>query len=402
MALCLMLSGALLVWAALHPFTTYPVSLVFLRMLSIGASEKRKSKQGELESASNAEAPRARDVAICMCAYNEEKVIVAKIENLLALKRMYPGLEIYVYVDGASDRTAELASAYEHDVTLVVGRERRGKTHGMNRLVALVDKPIIMFTDATVTVDARAPERVVRYFADPEVGCVCGQLNYTNPDASVTAYTGSAYWKLEESIKRLETDTGTAVGADGSLFAIRRALHRPPPDDIIDDMYISMMVFCEGHRIVQANDVIAFEESVTAESEEFARKVRIGCQAFNVHRLLWSRVRTLDALSLYKYVSHKWMRWLTIFFLSSGLSLFELGLFASGHMLTAAILGAIGVVCLGIGHLSRSGPFAQGWDILSAFAGTGLGVWRSMRGERFQTWTPATSIRNRLPTTPGE
>ena len=24
---------------------------------------------------------------------------------------------------------------------------------------------------------------------------------------------------------------------------------------------------------------------------------------------------------------------------------------------------------------------------------TGIGVWRSLRGERFQTWTPANSIR---------
>jgi cellulose synthase/poly-beta-1,6-N-acetylglucosamine synthase-like glycosyltransferase len=402
MALCLMLSGALLVWGALHPFSTYPVSLVLLRMLSISTRVRTRSAN-EGRAAANVKAPTSRDVAICMCAYNEERVIESKLENLLALKRMYEGLEVYVYVDGASDRTAELARAYEHDITLVVGRERRGKTHGMNRLVALVEKPIIMFTDATVTVDARAPERLVRYFADPEVGCVCGQLNYTNAGASVTAYTGSAYWKLEESIKRLESDTGTAVGADGSLFAVRRELHRAPPDDIIDDMYVSMMVFCEGWRVVQADDVVAFEESVTAESEEFARKVRIACQAFNVHRLLWSRIRRLDALSLYKYVSHKWMRWLTIYFLSSGLFLFELGLVAADHMLTAAILGAIGIACLVLGHLSRTGPFAQGWDILSAFAGTGLGVWRSMQGERFQTWQPAASIRNRLPTTtPGE
>ena len=29
--------------------------------------------------------------------------------------------------------------------------------------------------------------------------------------------------------------------------------------------------------------------------------------------------------------------------------------------------------------------------------GTGLGVWRSIRRERFQTWTPAASIRERAP-----
>jgi hypothetical protein len=36
---------------------------------------------------------------------------------------------------------------------------------------------------------------------------------------------------------------------------------------------------------------------------------------------------------------------------------------------------------------------AQLFDILSAMAGAGLGVWRSVAGERFQTWQPAASIR---------
>jgi cellulose synthase/poly-beta-1,6-N-acetylglucosamine synthase-like glycosyltransferase len=213
----LMSSGALLVWAALHPFTTYPLSLVLLRLLSIARDRvsrrqrfQRDASIGAREAGSDMphELLSPRDIAICMCAYNEEQVIVAKLENLLALKRMYEGIEIFVYVDGASDRTAELASAYEGDIRLVVGRERRGKTHGMNQLVAMVDKRIVMFTDANVKLDSNAPARLIRYFADPEVGCVCGQLNYTNSAASVTAATGSAYWKLEESIKRLETDTG--------------------------------------------------------------------------------------------------------------------------------------------------------------------------------------------------
>src|SRR5215510_15609874 len=117
MALCLMFLGALLVWAALHPFTTYPVSLVVLRLFSIG--RRRVLRESLVERI----APKPSDIAICMCAYNEERVIVAKLENLLALKRTYPGLEIYVYVDGASDRTPELVRSYEGEVNVVVSCE---------------------------------------------------------------------------------------------------------------------------------------------------------------------------------------------------------------------------------------------------------------------------------------
>ena len=385
MALFLMLLGVVSLWIALHPFTTYPLSLLLLRRLSAG------TKRGWNES--NAEVTPA-DIAICMCAYNEERVIEAKAENLLHLKRAYPGLEIFVYVDGSSDRTAELLQAYEAEIHVVVGSERRGKTHGMNRLVSAVDKRIVMFTDANVQIDPEAPARLMRYFADPQVGCVCGHLRYTNPEASVTADSGSRYWRLEEAIKRLESETGSAIGADGSLFAIRRDLHRPPPDDLIDDMYVSLMVLCEGYRVVQADDVVAYEKSIAASGEEFSRKVRIACQAFNVHRVLWSRIRRVGVLSVYKYVSHKWIRWLSVFFMVGGAALFLAGLVAA-HQYLLALLAAAAVLAGAIyGALTKSGPFAQAWDIFAAFAGTGVGVIRSMRGDRFQTWTPAASIRD--------
>jgi cellulose synthase/poly-beta-1,6-N-acetylglucosamine synthase-like glycosyltransferase len=387
MALFLMLLGAASLWTALHPFTTYPLSLLLLRRLSIGKKSAWKWKAASSEVTPG-------DIAVCMCAYNEERVIGAKIANLLQLRRAYPGLEIFVYVDGATDGTAELLRAYEPEIRLVVATERRGKTHGMNRLVSLVDKPIVMFTDANVQVDVAAPGRLMRYFADPNVGCVCGHLRYTNSGASVTADSGSRYWRLEESIKRLESDTGSSICADGSLFAIRRALHRPPPDDLIDDMYVSLMVLCEGYRVVQADDVIAYEKSVTASGEEFSRKVRIACQAFNVHRVLWSRVRRTGALSVYKYVSHKWIRWLSVFFMFGGALSLLLGSMLAGRYLLAVVGSTLAALAAFYGALSRSGPFAQAWDIFAAFAGTGVGVIRSIRGDRFQTWTPAASIRD--------
>lgn len=380
LALCSLLVGVLGVLIALHPFVTYPFSLWLLRHVRHRALP-----------AQPAELPTRVDVSICMCAYNEERVIEAKIENLLALKRANQGVEVLIYVDAASDRTAELLRPYEHEFRVVVGVERTGKTHGMNRLVSMATKPILLFTDANVMLDVEAPARLLRYFADPEIGCVAGHLRYTNPEASVTAHTGSLYWRLEEWTKRLETDTGSAIGADGSLFAIRRELHRPPPDDIIDDLYVSMMIYGEGYRLVQVDDVIAYEESVTLLEEEFARKIRIACCAFNVHRELWPMLRGIGPLTFYKYVSHKWIRWLAIYFLILGFFSFELGLALLDEGVAAACFAVVIALGMVVGASSSRGPLAQAWDVLCALTATGLGVVQSLRGERFRTWTPAGS-----------
>jgi cellulose synthase/poly-beta-1,6-N-acetylglucosamine synthase-like glycosyltransferase len=372
--------GTLCLLAACHPFLTYPWSLIALQVLR------------PARSAGSARSAERLSCAVCMCAYNEERVIARKVENLLALRAQEPDLEILIYVDGAGDRTADILREYGSAIDLHVSPERHGKTYGMNLLAARAQAPVLIFTDANVTMDPACLRDFLRYFADPEIGCVCGNLVYTNPGDSATASTGSAYWRFEEAVKKLEMESGSVMGADGSLFAIRRALHCPPPAHIIDDMYVSLMVLCAGYRVIQASDALAYEESVVCPREEYQRKIRIACQAFNVHRLLWPQLRRLDGVTLYKYVSHKLIRWFTIYLLAASALAFDAALLVSGHGVLAAGGTAGTAAVLLLGRFSVT-PFAQITEILSAFAGTGLGVWRSLRGERYQTWTPAASIR---------
>jgi cellulose synthase/poly-beta-1,6-N-acetylglucosamine synthase-like glycosyltransferase len=381
MVLMLSILGLLCLIAACHPFITYPWSLIVLQAMRPIKPEPVRLSTEPL------------DFAVCVCAYNEERVIARKVENLLALREREPGLQILIYVDGSSDRTADILRQYGDAIDLHVSDERHGKTYGMNLLAAKAQASILMFTDANVTVDMDCVRDFRAYFADPEIGCVCGTLLYTNAADSSTASTGSAYWRFEEAVKKLEMESGSVMGADGSLFAIRRSLHRPPPTHIIDDMYVSLMILCSGHRVIQARNAFCYEESVVAAREEFQRKVRIACQAFNVHRLLWPQLRQLDKVTLYKYVSHKLIRWFTIYLLAAAVLAFDAALFAAGHTGLAVTLtaGALGILLLG--HFSSVAPFAQITDIISAFLSTGLGVWRSLRGERYQTWTPAASIR---------
>jgi cellulose synthase/poly-beta-1,6-N-acetylglucosamine synthase-like glycosyltransferase len=375
-------AAAVFLILAVHPFVTYPLSLKLLKAL-----------RGKVPAKSDVAPDRSLSFAICMCAYNEERVIEAKVRNLLELRQREPGLSIHIYVDAATDRTADILRRYDGEIDLHVAPERHGKTYGMNLLSSRANADILIFTDANVFLDLDCIEDLRRHFADRSIGCVCGNLNYTNSDQSITAQSGSLYWRFEEALKRLESDTGSMIGADGSIFAIRRQLRHPPPDHIIDDMYVSLMTIVDGYRLVQARDVRAYEESVPHATEEFSRKVRIACQAFNVHRLLWPRLRTLDPLTRYKYLSHKFIRWLSIYFLAGAVVSFLFGLVLAGYAGLAFAALAVGCLALWAGARWQIKPFCQIFDVLTALAGAGLGVWRSLRGERFQTWTPAASIR---------
>ncbi len=380
MALLLLALSIVFGIAAAHPFITYPLSLWIMR----------KRNPVLLQQDIEAEKP---TYAICVCAYNEEAVIRDKAENLRALKKNMPDLDVRVYVDCASDKTADILMDYKDDFFIHVADERHGKTYGMNLLVAGSSADIIVFTDANVMLDLESVSALDKYFSDTSVGCVCGHLIYVNEEDGATAATGSLYWKMEESIKQLESDTGSVMGADGSIFAVRRKLHTPPPADIIDDMYVSMNILCKGFRIVRAVDVKAYEKSVTSSDEEFRRKVRIACQAFNCHRLIWPDVKSLPALDLYKYISHKFVRWFLVLWIMLSGIFFTLFLFNVGFGWLA--ITAIIIICVvtWAGIRLKYAPVLKITDILTAIAGTGIGICKSIQGLRFQTWSPAMSIR---------
>jgi cellulose synthase/poly-beta-1,6-N-acetylglucosamine synthase-like glycosyltransferase len=368
---------------AAHPFVLYPASLRFVT--------RRRAAEPE-PNPGPAQAPRR--FALCVCAYNEAACIERKVENMLELRRAVGELDILVYVDGASDRTAELLRPYEDRITLVVSPERRGKTYGMNLLVRRTSADIIVFTDANVRMDPGAIAAMDRRFADPEVGCVCGHLIYTNGEETATAEVGSLYWRLEEAIKRHESTMGAVMGADGSLFAIRRSLHRAVPPNLIDDMFVSLGILCDGRKVVTAPDALAYEASVTSSTEEFRRKVRIACQAFNVHRTLWPRLRQLPPVVVYMYVSHKLLRWLAAFNIGLAALFGSAGLLAMGVPAPAlALLIALACGALWAALRFQLRPLSSIAEILVALAGASLGVIHSLRGRQFQTWTPASSIR---------
>jgi cellulose synthase/poly-beta-1,6-N-acetylglucosamine synthase-like glycosyltransferase len=369
---------------AAHPFATYPLSLRLFR----------RAKGRCLEATGLGDADRPR-VAICMCAYNEEAVIERKVRNMLELRRRHGALDILVYVDAATDRTAELLRPFAEEITVTVSPVRQGKTHGMNLLVEQASAAsILVFTDANVIIDDASIDALVDAFRDPDVGCVCGHLVYVNPNGTPTAAVGSLYWRLEERIKDDEGAIGAAMGADGSLFAIRLHLHRPVPPHLIDDMFLSLSILCDGYRVVRAADAVAYEESVTEPVEEFRRKIRIACQAFNVHRILWPRLRRLPAPVVYMYLSHKLLRWLAIYSLALSAIAGAVALAFIGVPLYAIVLAAAAATALfWWGMMRRISPLAQIGEVLTAFAGTGIGLAQSLRGRQFQTWTPAASIR---------
>lgn len=377
-------ASALALLLAVHPYITYPLSLRIWRAM-FGAVPVRP-------------APVAAPLtyAIVCAARNEGAVIQAKIDNLLKVVAAHPShpSRIFVYSDGSTDNTASVLMRNAQQITPVISEAWLGKSHGMNTMLAQVDADIVVFTDANVMVDPAGLASMFNAFADPEIGCVCGHLIYENQQESAAAFVGATYWAFEERLKKLETDTGSVIGADGGLFAIRRSLWTDVPVDIIDDFHTSLSVLCVGKRVVRCENFVAFERGAVLAQEEFRRKVRIACRAFNCHRYMWPRLRRLPTGTLYKCLSHRLLRWLSGFSLIASASFFLLATVLAGYWAVAlAVLLVPAALWFGRAQFLPIRRFAALHNIVLAIAGTTLGVVHSLSGRRYQTWAIAASAR---------
>ncbi|MBA4091450.1 MAG: histidine kinase [Sphingobium sp.] len=328
--------------------------------------------------------------SLLFCAYNEAAAMPEKLANLAMLKARHPELAILAFDDGSSDGTGDLIAAQDDMVTLVRGPGRSGKAYGMKQLAARARGDVLIFTDANVLLDADAIDNLLARYADPQVGGVLGSLHYIGAEDSATASVGSLYWRIEEKLKDEESRTGNVLGADGSIFSIRRSLYPDFPDSVLDDLTVSMAVVFAGKRLVKAKDVIARERLVTARKDEYRRKVRIAARAWHTHAHLRPQLRRMAAVDRFKYASRKIVRWFGgLFILVGAIAAGALAMRVSPALYLAGALGVALVFWIGV--RAKSGPFAALVDVLIAYAATLQGVAKAMTGRTVTVWNPAQS-----------
>ncbi|MFR0836462.1 MAG: glycosyltransferase family 2 protein [Barnesiella sp.] len=251
------------------------------------------------------------EVTLFIAAYNEEAVVAEKMNNTLSLDYPKDKLRIMWVTDGSNDRTGELLSAYP-GVDVLHQPQRSGKTAALNRGMAYVHTPIVVFTDANTMINREALREIVACFRDKKVGCVAGEKRIAVQDKDAAAAGGEGiYWKYESCLKSLDSRLYTAVGAAGELFAVRRELFEEMENDtLLDDFILSLRIAGKGYKIAYCDAAYAVESGSADMHEEEKRKVRIaagGLQSIMRLRYLLNPFRY--GMLTFQYVSHRVLRW---------------------------------------------------------------------------------------------
>lgn len=251
------------------------------------------------------------EVTLMVCAYNEEDIISEKMSNTHSLDYPADRLHLVWVTDGSTDNTNSILSTYP-DVKIVFSPERRGKSAALKHGIKEVSTEIVMMTDANTMLNPEAVREIVRLMQDPKVGCVSGEKKVMAKSDSAEAAQGEGlYWKYESTLKRLDSELYSAMGAAGELCVIRRQLMTDIPDDtLLDDFVISMEIVRMGYKIAYTSKAFAMEYGSADLHEESKRKRRIAAGGLQSSWRLRSLMNPLrHPVVAFQFVSHRVLRW---------------------------------------------------------------------------------------------
>lgn len=284
-------------------YVAYPLALLLAASVARGGSPAARPLQGP--------ATDLPSVTFIIAAYNEEKVLAAKLRNTLSLDYPRSRMQIVVAAQGSTDGTARIAESFSAEGVLVLhSRERRGKTAALNEAVAASTGELLVFSDANNEFENMALVRLVAHFSDPRIGGVTG-LKQIRPSGDREASAGDGlYWKYEAAIKTAESEIGSITAADGEIFAMRRELFRPmDPSLINDDAALTLTIVQAGKRLIYDPAAKSFEDASITIGDDFNVKVRMVSGGFQTLRRNWRFLFSPAQSFAWKFFFHKTLRW---------------------------------------------------------------------------------------------
>ena len=299
-------------------------------------------------------------VAVLIAAHDEAETLPRKLDNLLELAKSEPIREIWIGLDGCTDGTgervrekipisniqypisnvqeeagyevwssrSEFGSPENHRppttnqqpvVHLLEFDRCRGKAAVLNDLMARAGQPIFLMMDARQRAEAGAISKLLENFADPQVGAVSGALVYESA-AGGPQKGAESYWGYEKFIRRCESRFWAVPGATGAFYAIRKDLCAPIPENtLVDDVLIPMRAVLKGFRCLFEPSARVFDLPTAHFGHEGLRKRRTLAGIWQMGRLEPKIYSILANPIAFQWISHKFLRLLTPFFVAGAL-----------------------------------------------------------------------------------
>ncbi len=340
-------------------------------------------------------------VTVLIVAYNEEKVILEKLNNVIANDYPKDRIEYLVASDCSMDGTHALVQQFiaEHpeiNLRLIVAQNHFGKTNAQNEAQKFATGEILVMSDANAMFQENAISELVAAFTADDIAYVSGRLQYINAGDNETASSESSYWEGDLAQREAESNIQTITAGNGAIYACRNAEYYDFDPIICHDGGMPLYYAKQKKRAIYNPDAVAHEKAGETNSDEFKRKVRMN------RDIVRTILRGFTVLNAFRY------HWFSYFYFGHRMCRYLLWLAHAVLLVLAFVLipvhwiylaaAAVQVVFYLIALVSHLAKGRNKWGKMVAYyTMTVLAQWKGvincMTGKSKATWESAESTR---------
>ncbi|HTQ15240.1 MAG TPA: glycosyltransferase [Rhizomicrobium sp.] len=204
-------------------------------------------------------------VSVIIPAFNEEAVIASTVRGILA--STYKNLEIIVIDDGSKDGTLSVlerefgGNARVHTFGIPNG----GKANALNVGLGHASGEVVVALDADTQFEADTIARLVRWFANQDVGAVAGNAKVGNRINMITRWQALEYIVAQNLERRALAALGTLTVVPGAVGAWRKSvlveLGGFPADTMAEDQDLTIAIQRQGYAVGFDASAVAWTEA---------------------------------------------------------------------------------------------------------------------------------------------
>ena len=214
-------------------------------------------------------------LSIVITAYREENTIGRAIESFL-VQKLPEDYELLVVCP--DEPTAAVVAQYSsrNNRVQLLRDAAKGKPAALNLALGAARGDIVVLSDGDVHIAPGALQALLAPFEDPRLGIVSGRPVSVNPRDTMLGYWSRLLVDAGAHRQRALRDSrGEFLECSGYLYAFRRSLVKPLPEDVLaEDGLVSHMVWEQGYQTAYAAHAVVYVKFPSTYGDWIKQKVR--------------------------------------------------------------------------------------------------------------------------------
>lgn len=313
-------------------------------------------------------------ISIVISAYNEEKIIRERLENLMNEDYPREKFELIFIDDNSSDETKKVAESGLADLgikyRIFSNDTRKGTNKSYNFALGIAGSDIVVTTDANKFFEKGALGILVsRLVSDDRIAAVCAETRPVKESAKErTGGMEGVYRNFYGRMCDWESANDSTYNFNGALVAFKKDIIGSIKENKgADDANTAFEAIRKGYRAVYVKDAVIYERIPSNINKQYKQKVR------RAKRLIEATLSNLDLLKERRIFSQRFypVR-IMMYVLSPFLFLLGLLLFFAALFLFNAIAGVLLIILLLLYISAKKSSFISSFILNQIYLFLGL------------------------------